>query len=125
MARRRQRQRDANVHHYPVLSIHLPNPLSHRVSHAPKKPDLRPFEDRRQFHPLKHQAPPAVKKQRSARRIVNPYQDHFRFARPRQLPLCERRQRRKEVLFAKRLTGKGSRARIRRRTEFSNVSCRG
>lgn len=124
MARRKPRQRDAIVHHYPVLPVHLPL-LTKIVSQPLKKPDLRPFEDRRTFNPLKHQSPPAVKKQRSARRITNPYLDHYRFERPKQLPLCERRQRRKEVLFAKRLTGKGSRARFRRRNELSNVSCRG
>lgn len=124
MARRKSRQRDANVHHYPVLPVHLTIPTLPRVS-APKIRDLRPIEDRRTFHPQKSHAPPAVKKTRSARRLINTFEDRFRFARPKQLPLCERRARRKEVLFAKRLTGKGSRARYRKRNELSNVSCRG
>lgn len=45
------------------------------------------------------------------------------FHMPWQVVICVRRKRRKEVLFAKRKTGAGARARVRRRNEYSDVRC--
>lgn len=49
--------------------------------------------------------------------------DVFRFTSPKKVAICVRRQRRREVLFALRKTGKGSRSK-RRRNDHSDISCR-
>lgn len=46
----------------------------------------------------------------------------FRFRVPEKVAICVRRKRRKEVLFAKRRTGKGSRS-PKHRNYYSEVSC--
>lgn len=48
----------------------------------------------------------------------------FGFRNPKHVAVCARREARREVLFAKRKTGAGSRARWRRRNEYSDVSCK-
>lgn len=48
----------------------------------------------------------------------------FAFAVPRKVELCVRRAQRKQVMFALRRTGKGSRAPRRRRNYWTGVSCR-
>lgn len=50
--------------------------------------------------------------------------DVFRFNMPNKVAICVRRQKRREVLFALKRTGKGSRVRKRRRNDYSDVSCR-
>lgn len=126
MARRRSgaRQRDA-THITRHLSL-LPQPLpALPLSRAPKNPLQRSlFSDRRLFHPQRQLQPPAALK-RPARRIMATRHRHvLKFKVPLQVDLCVRRQRRKEVLHALRLTGKGSRARSRRRNEWSGISCK-
>lgn len=49
--------------------------------------------------------------------------DVFKFNKPHNVAVCVRRQRRKEVLFALKRNGKGSRSR-RRRNAYSDISCR-
>lgn len=46
----------------------------------------------------------------------------FGFRSPRQVSLCVRRHRRREVLFAMRKTGRGARS-VRRRNYWSDVKC--
>lgn len=45
------------------------------------------------------------------------------FKAPSQVLVCVRRKKRKEVLFAKKKTGRGARSKFRRRNYFSNVRC--
>lgn len=47
----------------------------------------------------------------------------FGFVDPQRVTECHRRQTRREVLFARKRTGKGGRARHRRRTPWSDVRC--
>lgn len=49
--------------------------------------------------------------------------DVFSFKDAKRVAVCLRRKERREVMFAKRKTGKGSRA-PRRRNYYSSVSCR-
>lgn len=98
--------------------------------------NLSLFQDLRTWHP-EGPARPAFAKPRSAARIVvsRGRQDRARrmgesphpglsFAAPDKVVLCVRRKRRKQVLFAKKKTGKGSRAKKRRRNYWSSISCK-
>lgn len=49
--------------------------------------------------------------------------DVFGFTIPKKVALCVRRKQRRSVLFAMERTGKGSRSRVRRRNEWSEVRC--
>lgn len=49
--------------------------------------------------------------------------DVFGFTIPKKVALCVRRKQRRSVLFAMERTGKGSRSRVRRRNEWSDVKC--
>lgn len=101
--------------------------------------DLRPFEDRRQYHPLRKLREAGVLTRREARSIIerdrrswekrnrpSDFMPSFRlgFRIPDKVVRCVKRQRRKEVLFALRKTGKGSAAPRRRRDEYSEISCK-
>lgn len=107
--------------------------------------DLLPVEDRRSFHFDKPYQPPLMDDARPARVVlqdrpknrnrVKPGAYRFgakvrsqtkaiqTFAEPERVVVCIRRQRRKEVLFAKRKAGRGG-MRPPRRTWLSNISCR-
>lgn len=97
------------------------------------------LSDRRLFHP--DPVTPVYSPRKSQRRIVEvPNVSRsgrkavrsskrsrgfkFSFAVPRKVELCVRRHRRREVLFAMRRTGKGSRAVRRRRNYYSGVTCK-
>lgn len=93
----------------------------------------RQVEDRRLFHPDRavlltsggkvatHQVHrPRV----NVRFRKNVIPHRLQFVDPRRTIVCRRRKRRKEVLFALRLTGKGSGRRERRYTEESEIVCR-
>lgn len=86
-----------------------------------RSPDLRTFHPERVFRPL---AAP-----RSAARVVvrrnAPFRfpDVFRFAEPRRLALCVRREERRQVLHALGRVRSG-RGRAKHRNALSNVSCR-
>lgn len=130
MARRRSRtvQRDVSI--IPTQSVLDFSPLA----------DLLAIEDRRQWHPEEPFEPA-----RSARSLSDSFvvadpvrptkrqapgrplsisADVFRFKVPDNVAVCIRRKERREVLFAKRKTGKGSRKRFRRRNYYTEVSCR-
>lgn len=93
-----------------------------------------PLGDRRTFYPDVYRPADVVGRRvartlvlaaptaRERRSNVMP-KDVFRFAEPNRVLICGRRQVRKEVLFAKRKTGAGARAR-RDRNMFSDISCR-
>lgn len=98
-------------------------------------PDLvRRLEDRRTFHPLRDFRPARALSRFSAEVVLSRRADKvqrtalptdvFRFRVPAEVALCAKRQRRKEVLFAKKLTRKGSGAKNRNRNYFTGVSCR-
>lgn len=100
-----------------------------------------PVEDRRVFHPERADRPALAIDGRPARFTLNNrpqkksrLQARFRsvasqtkaavaFQAPRQVLVCVRRQRRKEVLFAKRQAGRRG-LRKPRRTWLSSISCK-
>lgn len=106
--------------------LSLPRPIRHSLPVG----SLSPFEDRRSFSPVRH-ARPAFSLPRSAARVVMSPRPAFRqtkarlmFALPTGVAICVRRKSRREVLFASGGAGGRGRQRPRRRTEFSDVSCR-
>lgn len=109
-------------------------------------PKLTQIEDRRTWHPdgktrparslnksqhrlviatNRHTSPrstnPVHTKKAATRAAYLPHQ--IQFQAPKQVLVCIRRKKRKEVLFAKKLTGKGARARRHRSTEYTGVKC--
>lgn len=93
------------------------------------------IEDRRLFHPLGAFAP-ARSLDRRSRLIVHPpnvnksvRRNDFRvpsavgFDVPSRVAVCVRRKQRKEVLHAKRFTGRGSGGGKHRRNYWSDVRC--
>lgn len=96
--------------------------------------ELRPFEDRRLFHPLQVFRPALTFTRRASARVVlsrpqgRPFSsfsspDVLRFAVPRDVVMCVRRQDRREVLFAKRLMRSGGGSK-KHRNYWSAISCR-
>lgn len=89
------------------------------------RPVLREVEDRREFHPARRLRParmvsglPAPHKQKSKSfQAMQPS-----FAVPKGVAICVRRKERREVLFARRKTRKGSGG-GRRFNEWSKVKC--
>jgi len=79
--------------------------------------------DRRQYRPDKRSAPPPARR-RSDTKIRPGYSPQsLNFARPSGVALCQRRKKRRAVLFAKKLNGKGSGAKKRRQNFWSRISC--
>lgn len=100
---------------------------------APSDP-LVEIEDRRSYHPergsrpaLYSSRPRLVEKSKLPPRVARfrPSQTQARlaFSDPENVVVCVRRKDRREVLFAKRKTGRGGR-RPRRRSWMSQLSCR-
>lgn len=114
---------------------------------APPREDLRLVEDRRTFHPEQANRPAKLRsglpapvtvtnrtrdkpRTKSARAQINRFgvkvhsqtKGILTFAAPKETLVCVRRQRRKEVLFAKKRTGSGNRN--PKRTWLSKISCR-
>lgn len=91
---------------------------------------VRAIEDRRTFHPLRELRPARATRRASARTVVSPAKLAGRFpptglsfSVPRDVAVCVRRKTRREVIFAFKKAGKGSRARKRRRNAFSDKRC--
>lgn len=85
---------------------------------------VREAGDRRQFRPDEATRPPHAVRPGASRVVAHPARfAATRFSDPRAVSICARRSIRKEVLFALRLTRKGSGSR-KRRDFWSNVSCR-
>lgn len=85
--------------------------------------DLRPIEDRRTFTPDRHLTPPRSTRPGASRVVADPKSaTTLKFADPAYVSLCERRSRRRQVLFAKRKTKKGSGS-VKRRNFWSSISC--
>lgn len=78
-------------------------------------------EDRRRYNPTKSVAAPRSRRRWQSRLVA--YGMGVRFAGPRGVSICAKRAIRRQVLFALSKTGAGSRARKRRRNEWSSVQC--
>ena len=130
MARRKKRsrssQRDDTTIASPLLRT---NPVRYTSP-------ILSLDDRRRFVPFEYDRPLSVRKDQRkvvervsrARRAENKKparQRHYKFsfAVPEKVVVCVRRKRRREVLFAMRRTGKGSRKLHRRRDHYSDVRC--
>lgn len=90
---------------------------------------LTEIEDNRTWHPEGNRRPVGVTASRAARSlsiVTNPgsTRSSIAFANPPQIPVCARRARRREVLFALNRTGRGAMSRKRRRTWRSDISCK-
>lgn len=129
-----QVEREISKFARPVAPIRLP-----RLSRVPRV-SLTLYEDRRTFHPdgrlrrpfsLPNSASRIVLKdkrnvvQQSGRSYFRPLGTKavLAFAAPSRVATCVRRHRRREVLFARRRTGKGAHAR-KHFTDLSKISCR-
>lgn len=100
---------------------------------------LQEVEDRREYHPMGDDAPVRSPRRWAVSSVVpnatsgrtsggvRPYlfspPVQIGFKAPAGVLVCQRRGTRREVLFAFRRHGKGSRARFRRRSQFSNTRC--
>lgn len=146
--KRKQGQRDTSDIASPSAAPSGPATVNQR----PYGRRFTEIEDRRHFHPDHHRvvrsttgAPAPLRTRekfktdtRDTRRsrsrfrparwgdavLTSPLHRALRvFSNPRAVLTCVRRQRRKEVLFALKQTGKGSRAKKRNRNERSYYSC--
>lgn len=133
MARRgNRRQRDTNDIATPVLDrpeVRQFTSLEDLLSLIPERSLLQEVEDRREYHPARHpvDGPPTRALRLEDARLTTAFTDSGRaqrsFLNPSRVPVCERRSRRREVLFAKRYTGAGARKRRRRYNANSFVKC--
>lgn len=131
MSKRKRRERARYLNPYPIARP-LPAPLP-RLSRLSLHEPILALEDRRTWHPLPFSRP-VMALERLAARLVPavrnrpfkpPLWSGVRFAVPHKVALCVRRNRRKEVLHAKRIAGSGaSRFKRRHRNAFSEVSCK-
>lgn len=110
-------------------------PLRPFVTPQPPKP-LSYLEDRRAFHPNKLDRPAMSVRRADATLRVSPPKPsalakpsthnllpvQIGFKQPKGVAVCVRRKIRREVIFATRNTGKGSKAR-RHRNEWSDIKC--
>lgn len=125
MAKRRRRHGSSNPNYRP------PRRRQRVATHNARAPILLlpepelPNADRRRWNPTRTVSPPAAIF-RDASRITVPEKGPMhimQFADPKKVVLCKRRAERKEVMFALRKTGKGSRAKQRRRNQWSDIKC--
>lgn len=133
MAKRKKDRRDTSA----VSRSYLLDP--HDVSPRRVVLDLSALQDRRQFsfdpYSIKSVFRAAVHSEvRSTNKNNKPFRFKDPFASlggrvtlkaPRAVAVCVRRQRRKEVLFAKMKTGKGVSRRRARRNFTSSINCKG
>lgn len=109
------------------------NIASNILLHSTIRSVLSDISDRRTFHPLGDVRPAKGFSKGASRVVLSPNvnrssknvrarPDVFRFNSPGSVAVCVRRQKRREVIFALRKSGKGARSR-RRRNYFSDVSC--
>ncbi|UYL83855.1 MAG: hypothetical protein [Wigfec virus K19_159] len=109
-------------------------PLTPSLHLEPPKFNLNQIQDLRRFHPAPEPFKrPAGALKRSATQLVIPADkkstqrarlpSQVAFKAPPHVLVCIRRKQRKQVLFAKKLTGRGSRARKHTRNYWSSVKC--
>ena len=92
------------------------------------RPFIAPITDRRTFHPAPTFRPVRVSGAPGHRlKVPHPFKRQLPFGlafeAPRSIAICQRRRARRQVLHAFRLTGKGARARVRKRDQWSDISC--
>lgn len=148
MGRRSRRTSRPMNYSEPRARSHKPSPIARSLLRAPKTINLRLFEDRRTFHPDLFR--PAVALPRSSSRLIvgegirvgrpntnvsrpDTVRSSFRgsiphrvgFEVPKDVVICLRRKRRREVLHALGKAGRGGIGRGRRRhtNEFSEIGC--
>lgn len=112
-----------------------PAPLVHHTS--PSSRILHEIEDRRTYHP-DGPTRPARSYDKPVHRLTVPVHPKnvnkrstasaalprtVQFEAPKRVLVCIRRQKRKEVLFALKKTGKGARARKHRQSFYSSIRC--
>lgn len=139
MSRRRRSDTYDEISAMPiVIARKYPADQSFFMPYRPiRSVSLLPVEDRRSFHPLASSRPVRVvsgvpvqplrvASSAAASRRAGLYappglSPHLKFAVPSKTIICVRRQRRREVLFAKRqFGGKGGRRRL---NQWSDVRC--
>lgn len=133
MARRRRSR--SSGYAYGIPSRRLLDPLTPFLPLSPLPRSVFPPRslpgDRRFYAPHRHFTAVQVSGHPSHRLVVPPkirlrlYSPPVSvgFHAPHRVAVCVRRKERREVLFAERRTGKGSRASRRRRDRFSDISC--
>lgn len=140
MAKKRKHHEQRDVH-IPVASkaavpVYLPSlpksSLSDLRFYQPQKPKVS-FDDlgRRSVirqspvntNLLRSRSPKGVKSAKRLDKLLRAFRERLSFQQPRGVLVCVRRKARREVLFAKRNTGRGSKSRVRRRNSFSHVRC--
>lgn len=127
MGRRRRRNRSSQRDHNTIATTVLRNPMS--LSPVPVLSDRRAFHPDGFFSPVSSARKwqraivemPNVNTGRSNARGRVPKRG-FHFAVPDAVSVCVRRKQRREVLFAFRRTGKGSRS-LRKRNYWTDVRC--
>lgn len=115
-------------------AIQFTGSLTRQVARMGRLPQAATdIQDNRRSHPLEYFRPNLTtwgglsegvtpKKQTKFKRPVG-MPSGLQFKQADDLLVCVRRKRRKEVLFATKKTGKGSRSRKRRRNRNSDISC--
>lgn len=130
MARRGSRRDDNNQSLQRDLTIPITRPLllnNYNITnyYRPARREnewVRTYIDRRLYKPDRSIRPPGPVKRIHAKLEAKNY-GKVKFAVPKRIALCARREIRREVLFAKRKTGKGSKGR-KHRNFWSGVSCK-
>lgn len=145
MGRRRSRSTRSSIVNQVGRDVVKHTPIA-RVSALPrlKTIDLRVFEDRRAFHPDPFIRPAFALPRSASRLVVHPNVNksntpthtvgpplrgsiphRIGFEVPRQVVLCLRRKRRREIMHALGKAGRGGvgRGRKRRTNEFSEIGC--
>lgn len=119
--RRRQRDTSTNTNQRLLSSIAVP---SLRLL-----PDLRLFEDRREYRPERHSPARGVFSGDADTVVASPSRRadlsvpfRLAFRKPNNVFICVRRKQRREVLFAYRQTGRGARS-PRLRNSYTDVRC--
>lgn len=145
MSKKRKRKESSRQERDDLTSLLSQPPLPVRPARftVPTLSVLRQIEDRRDYHPsgpkraartllgttAKVKRVPTILR-KGTNRLLKSVQsasgvlgrDKVAFQMPERVVVCVRRKVRREVLFAKRATGKGSRS-FKRRNEWSEVKC--
>ena len=126
MARRNSNR--SSVHASAITNRRLLDTVINHYGIPQYRPSIAPVTDRRTYHPAPTFRPVRVSGASGHRlRVPHPFKVQLpwqlAFHQPKRIAICVRRKMRREVLHAFRLTGKGSRARVRKRDQWSDISC--
>ena len=128
MARRNSNR--SNAMNSAIANRRLLDTITTQYFRIPSMPSMAPVTDRRTYHPARVFRPVQVSGTPGHRlRVPHKFKPQLpwqlAFHDPKRIAVCVRRKVRAQVLHAFRLTGKGSRARSRKRNQYSSISCRG